>query len=157
MSSRTHLLMLLVAACAIGACDAGPGPSTPATMETDAAPSAVAPTDEWGPMAVWDDAGSSGGDMALLTGILAIDDQCVTVGENTLVWGASQVQWNPETTSILFNDPLARVVVELAPGDNVELGGGGAADPPWIAEPDESCPGERFGVGNIESVNGIEP
>lgn len=96
--------------------------------------------------------------MALLTGTLAIDDECVTVGGNTLVWGASQVRWNPEANSISFKDPVARVVVEVLPGDEVELGGGQVSPAlPWIAEPGESCPGETFGVGNIGSVNGVRP
>lgn len=95
----------------------------------------------------------------MLSGTLAIEGECVTVADNTLAWAASQVRWVPETNSLLFNDPIARVVIELGPGDEVELGGGGSAggETPWVAAPDEGCPGELFVVGNIGSVNGIEP
>ncbi|MGH2402410.1 MAG: hypothetical protein ACRDE6_06830 [Candidatus Limnocylindria bacterium] len=109
-------------------------------------------------MAVFDDSGITGSDLAAFGGDLMITDRCVTVDGYTMVWGASGVRWMPDSQAIHFNDPIAGVVVELKAGDQVRLGGGEtSAELPWVAEPDASCPERRFAVGNIGSVNGIEP
>jgi hypothetical protein len=136
---------------------ASPDP-TAAESEPGEASSTLPPPGDWGPLAVWDDSNSGGGDFAAWSGTLSIEDECVTVEGSTMVWGSSQVRWDAEREVILFFDPIRRALVELADGDRVEFGGGGVvADLPWIAAPAPACPADAFGVGTVASVNGVEP
>ncbi len=132
--------------------------STVGESETSEASATLPPSGDWGPLAVWDDSNSGGGDFAAWAGTLLIEEECVTVEGSTMVWGSSQVRWDAERATILFFDPLRRTVVELSDGDQVEFGGGEVvAALPWIAEPDPACPTDAFGVGSVASVNGVEP
>jgi hypothetical protein len=147
-------VIILVGLGAMSACgDSRQLPSDP--PDIGSSPAGVG---EWGPLAIWDDSGVTGGDMARLAGELMIGEHCVTVGGTTLVWGASQTRWMADGRTIQFHDPLTDAIVELADGDQVELGGGQIGDVmPWVAQPHGTCPAEAFGVGNLGSVNGIEP
>lgn len=138
--------------------DAAPLDPTPPQSEPSEAISTLPPAGDWGPLAVWDDSNSGGVDFAAWSGILSIEDECVTVNGSTMVWGSIQVRWDAERDVILFLDPIRRALVELADGDRVKFGGGEVvADLPWLAAPDPVCPADSFGVGTIASVNGTEP
>lgn len=110
---------------------------------------------DWGPLAVIDDDGSSGGDALGGTGPLRIGQRCVTLTteegfELTLVWPRGTTQWNEDIRSIEFGS--GSDVMTLTDGTTVSVGGSGelSEDPDWIAEPDESCPKATFLVSSIE-------
>lgn len=148
------------AARSTGPASAGAAPfdPTPPLSEPGEDTSTLPPPGDWGPLAVWDDSNSGGGDFAAWSGTLSIEDECVTVNGSTMVWGSSQVRWDAERGVILFLDPIRRALVELADGDRVRFGGGEVvADLPWLTAPGPACPADAIGVGTLAQVNSTEP
>jgi hypothetical protein len=142
-----------IAVTAVTGCG-GVVPVTPTS--SPAAPSSpTTRAGSWGPLAVIrEDAevihAALGGE-----GRLRIGEHCVTLEatdparEITLVWRGSQTEWDP-LGSIHFEDRLADTVLELADGVDISIGGAGASRSPWVAEPDPSCPRDRFVVHTVD-------
>jgi hypothetical protein len=112
----------------------------------------------WGPLAVIDEdsqviAAALGG-----AGTLQIGQQCVTLTRSdvdrkmTLVWRNSQTSWNATDGRIRFDDVLSGKSLNLADGDEIEVGGAGQSSSPWIARPNTSCPSDYFFVHTVRRL-----
>lgn len=147
MLNRLHwLTRIVVIGWAVAGCSAEPPVATPS------------PAGDWGPLAVWDDPGTGDSERALLSGVVSIGEECVTVGGTVVVWPETFTRWVPEAEMIEFLDPRTGALFQIQDGVVVELGGGEViAELPWIVPPDASCPASLFGVGTLGSVNGESP
>lgn len=125
-------------------------PSVPAVSPDPCLP--VAPTAQWGPMAMVHDTLHEGLDQGFGPGTLAIGDACVTFSgegwETTLVFRDWQAEWASESRTILFQQPPDQELT-LATGDQLILGGyapwdeessDGPPAPPWLVLPGPGCP-----------------
>lgn len=149
---------LLSAALCLG-CTIGSGDRSEAATETVTVPSpepspspAASESTEWGPLAVVDGASGSGRDGGLGPGVLRITEECVTLGDVTLVWRNSQTDWDSRSLEIAF-DRGQRGSLTLLDGDILGLGGGTGLLPnemaPWVARPEDSCPREVWYVHDV--------
>lgn len=111
---------------------------------------------DWGPLTV---IRMDVGDMNLAqhVGVMQIGQMCVAAGGLLLIWPDSQTRWDATRAVIVFDDPLAHKIVELADGDEVTLGGGELARGafPWVNAPDKTCPTDTFQVSTVTSINGV--
>ncbi|MEX2238222.1 MAG: hypothetical protein WEB00_11875 [Dehalococcoidia bacterium] len=110
----------------------------------------------WGPLAVIESVGEGPNDARGGEGRLTITGECVTLELNgldraiTLVWPDEQVSWDAIEEEIAFREPPSDEVRKFVDGDQIVVGGSGyTGGIPYLAKPDESCPGERFIVDSI--------
>lgn len=157
LSPRQSLALAVSVALAAVACAEGGSDENRGDGQDD--PSSTSP----GPLAL---AENVGGPEALTSGTLRVTNECVLLNEQgdeaLLVWPADRTSWDPESGRIRFELDDARRV-ELADGDAVTLGGGGASvtesgrpaeelisDIEWVAEPAASCIRDAiWSVGNV--------
>lgn len=145
----------------VGGSPSASGPAASAgtgvqSMGPDVRPAAcvpVAPTAEWGPMAVVHDTVHEGADAGFGPGTLSIGDACVTlVGdgwETTLVFRDWQAGWDAASGTIHFEQPPGELLALEGGLEVAALGGyaawdedteGEAPAPPWLVEPNPDCP-----------------
>lgn len=130
---------------------ASPGPCLP-----------VAPTAQWGPMAMVHDTLHEGLDVGFGPGTLAIGDACVTFSgetwESTLVFRDWQAAWDAESRTIRFQQPPDQEL-NLRTGDQLVLGGyapwdedttGEPPAPPWLVLPGPGCPTDLWLVHSVD-------
>jgi len=141
--------------------DASVGEPAPAAEEPPDEP----PVDRWGSLAVVDRAPNR--EEALLTGILDIGEDCVTLLSGNrvvpLIWPSRGTSWDPETQVITYDS--GQGAAALSDGDEVAFAGGFsgqrveardwiASVDDWVSEPDPSCVdgGARWFVGALTEV-----
>lgn len=134
--------VVLAASCGADASDAPAG--TGASPDADGA---------WGPLAVIEAAG--GGDEALISGTLQVDEGCVLLDEGgktvLLLWPSAATAWDSSTATVsLVTSDGQRVALE--DGDSVTFSGGGSsvaeggaaaedflASTEWVQAPSADC------------------
>ena len=139
--------------------DASDGPAG-----TSASPDAGA---DWGPLAVV--AAPEGGDDALISGTLEIDDRCVLLDEGggavLLVWPSATTTWDSSTSAVSIATPDGQRVA-LEDGDTATFSGGGSsvaeggssveeflASTEWVQAPSPGCVTDtRWFVTNLTST-----
>ena len=139
----------------------------PATTSTATTGDDAGGTDAWGPLAVVPP--SAGSDLALIQGVLGVDDTCVLLDERgddvLLVWPADRIAWDPVSRAVAF-ERTDGTVVTLADGESVTMSGGGSSVEEggleaeewlvsigWVSEPAAACvTGTRWFVGDVVNV-----
>ena len=122
----------------------------------------VAPTAEWGPMAVVDDPGADAFGSRIGPGRLEIGIDCVRfVGSSgpgkTLVWRDGQSDWIPGTRRIRLRNVDGTWLV-LRDGDRLFLSGytppptdiGNPPLAPWVVRPNPFCPANQWVVHEVD-------
>jgi hypothetical protein len=158
---KRHCLGALVAAAAIvTACTGeGRGEERPNSGQSP-----------WGPLAVVHDPSTlsilvSGGQ-----GSLEISDDCVSLGDMTLVWRDRRISWDGEKGQIVVD--TGKGTIRLRDGDTISIGGlggtsrhvrvggevfiktsdGRLARPDWLSPPDDSCPPVLWFVHRVSLI-----
>ncbi len=163
------LCLVAMLAGALTACQTSPVlPSSSSSHQAASGPLGSSHEAAWGPLAVADDDAQSDLDAGGGAGRLIIGSRCVTLlveeggSEVTLIWRSGQTRWDPVAGQIVFNDRDLGVI-RLSNGDRIELGGAplmdpdspdqGAGQPKWISPPDDSCPGRRWVVHQVDRLD----
>lgn len=117
---------------------------------------------ELGPLAILSPGIVGGSDALGGSGSVRIEDDCVTLPTSNgnvllLIWHADDVSWDEGEREITFTSSEG-IATAIRDGDILTVGGESltsqdgppvARDITWLAEPDESCPGERFIVSAL--------
>lgn len=162
---RTISALALITIAPIAASGCGPGDAT-----------GEKPDNAVGPLALIADQGPYDNDAGTGSGVIHIDERCVTLNQPDweapllLVWSSEDVRWSESARSITFDgniETLEADSITIRDGDVLSLGGSlmildedveqqlpsrdeWTRGYEWIVEPNQACRGAPWLVGSVQ-------